>query len=233
MPLTMDDSPFAKLPGELRTAIYELVLTRRDPITLSCQRCSRGTKHQRRTHLHPLSTTLCLTQTCRQVRHESKLIFFSGNAFVFEHRWITSQHNAFLSAMSKLPTDCVLAMRQVDVNLLLGICFCGQCLHAAQFLRSTLRTLFDAMRERFVQNPQCRYILTFAPCYAVEPVELVLGGSAATWEKAVGIVCSARPFEGSTNSEEIEFAQGVQRRAVKMLLYLRERSDTIRRLERG
>lgn len=62
----MDNSPFARLSAELRNKIYEFVLVEIKP----------------RVELHQFPSSNNLTKTCRQIRRESSLIFWSSNHFL-------------------------------------------------------------------------------------------------------------------------------------------------------
>lgn len=83
---TMDNSPLAKLPGELRNRIYELALYHPNGVRLREDSTDRYTRHHELAIfgiLHKLGHrhVLALAQTCRVVRMECQLLFFQLNDF--------------------------------------------------------------------------------------------------------------------------------------------------------
>jgi len=74
----MDESPLGRLPPELRLAIYEHALAQDDEIELKLK-YYRGKPALRagNTKVH----SLALTATCKQIRQESKDLFYDLNSF--------------------------------------------------------------------------------------------------------------------------------------------------------
>ncbi|KAK5114558.1 hypothetical protein LTR85_010135 [Meristemomyces frigidus] len=76
-PATMDNSPFARLPPELRNRIFDLALTR-----------SNGC----RIELDQMQNYNQLTRTCRQIRAETHAVFYSQNDFLvgsdYDNKWV-------------------------------------------------------------------------------------------------------------------------------------------------
>ena len=88
---SMENSPLARLPPELREYIYELVL--RDPSHLTVHLSSGRPKLSQPSAFrhHPLA----LAQTCAQLRDESLSIFFRINTFALETDHITTHHPGY------------------------------------------------------------------------------------------------------------------------------------------
>ena len=73
----MDDSPLQMLSPELRNTIYELVLYQPDGVVVSVWDGRPQLKRRAEQRNNPLA----LTQTCKQVREESVLLFYYINCF--------------------------------------------------------------------------------------------------------------------------------------------------------
>jgi len=77
----MDNSLFATLPAELRIYIWEFALTREEVIPILCDKCHKDKYGV--SHLRNFMDAQALTATCRQIRDESKHMFYTLNTFGF------------------------------------------------------------------------------------------------------------------------------------------------------
>lgn len=83
----MDNSPLSRLPPELRNAIYELVLTFKDPIALAKRPMKYGAPISYVLRVLNSSPNprngLALIETCNQIHQEAGNLIFSLNTFTF------------------------------------------------------------------------------------------------------------------------------------------------------
>jgi hypothetical protein len=84
----MDDSPFAKLPGEIRNKIYEPVLYQRNGIHMQKHASSNGLIYSRpstragaKNSVQRGANVLAMAQTCKELRQECQALFFNLNTF--------------------------------------------------------------------------------------------------------------------------------------------------------
>ena len=84
----MDDSPFAKLPGEIGNKIYEPVLYQRNGIHMQKHASSNELIYSRpnvragaKKSAQRGSNVLALAQTCKELRQECQTLFFNLNKF--------------------------------------------------------------------------------------------------------------------------------------------------------
>ena len=84
----MDDSPFAKLPGEIRNKIYEPVLYQRNGIHMQKHASANELIYSRpnvragaKNSAQRGSNVLALVQTCKELRQECHTLFFNLNKF--------------------------------------------------------------------------------------------------------------------------------------------------------
>jgi len=94
----MENSPLARLPGELRTQIYELVLALSHPIEI--------TVHHESSTAQASGAPLALTSTCRTIREQTLKLFYSTNNFILRtkclyllHRGHDDYNNAWISPL--------------------------------------------------------------------------------------------------------------------------------------
>ncbi|KAK3626872.1 hypothetical protein LTR56_012726 [Elasticomyces elasticus] len=81
----MDNSPLARLPPELRDAIYELVLTQEKPISLIVQSLLGGRTQRLQAQLDDCHG-LAITMVCNAARHETSQLVFCCNTFTMTSR---------------------------------------------------------------------------------------------------------------------------------------------------
>ena len=112
----MESSPLARLPAELRNDVYELVLIGPAPLTFWTtyrrgKRCVMKIAPESK-HL------LALTEVCKEVRAETKLLFFAANTFVFAERQLRRLPPIFDTLRhfpSTIGSDAVRALRHVYI----------------------------------------------------------------------------------------------------------------------
>jgi hypothetical protein len=80
---TMDASPFAELPPELRNEIYCLVLKEDEPITLNYRKWP-GQPDPPSSEAEHLTLKLGLAHTCREIYFQSQKYFYAANDFIFQ-----------------------------------------------------------------------------------------------------------------------------------------------------
>jgi hypothetical protein len=84
----MEECPLNRLPGELRNRIYELALFQSSGITVFVSGV--------RPHLFKPTETkniLSLTETCKELRHESLPIFYQVNKFVLISKYLGERYS--------------------------------------------------------------------------------------------------------------------------------------------
>ena len=106
---TMSNSPLEKLPAELRIAIYELVMTRKNYVEIvnlygsTLFFCSPGGSLASG---YEDINTFALTRVSKKVRQESLPIFFATNTFVFQNRVSDTEYCWYISMSDEyLGTD--------------------------------------------------------------------------------------------------------------------------------
>ncbi|KAK4504688.1 hypothetical protein PRZ48_002649 [Zasmidium cellare] len=115
----MENSPFKKLPAELRIKIYELVLTVDDPEGITIEPSDSGSQ------IEPRATCrrkihFALIDTCKQVRSEAFPVFISQNRFRIAPRkswWLIDclpmTTRLWLSCLG----ECAQDLQSLDVHL--------------------------------------------------------------------------------------------------------------------
>lgn len=80
----MDNSPFGKLPAEIRARIFSLAMPNAKCIRF--QLLSRGVAgwYWESDNIEDIRSTPAFTRTCRQFLEESAPLFYSTESFVFE-----------------------------------------------------------------------------------------------------------------------------------------------------
>lgn len=220
----MENSLLARLPGELRTAIYEYALLYSDAVPLSCKRCSNSTAHQLRKHLRPLHALLALTQTCAQIRKECGRIFFTENTFVFCHRFTNYLERSIDMVLTRLPTVWTSKLRSVEFQLEPSICFCRGCNHATDVLRRKLLYLFQAIYLWCEEFPQCSFVFRSALCYdPAGTFELHFGDGGKSWQSVIEYAGLSRHWHDHVDTEVETLRRDVMRRTQKVFGYLWER----------
>lgn len=104
---SMDSSPFARLPAELRTEIWTYALRASHPLEIE------------ENSLHPDSSDkrlLALTETCKAIRAETRLLFFLVNTFAFENI-LNNTDVSFDNFTSSIGADAVHSLRSLTFDI--------------------------------------------------------------------------------------------------------------------
>ncbi|KAF1359339.1 hypothetical protein EJ07DRAFT_77821, partial [Lizonia empirigonia] len=103
------ESPFLRLPGEVRNRIYNLALGNRQIMILH-PRLYSAIRYSRRCHgtdpfePNTVDKLLHLTETCRQIHAETDLLVFKANDFRIGSEL---NFNKFLDSISQRQTDAI------------------------------------------------------------------------------------------------------------------------------
>lgn len=168
----MEQSPFANLPAEIRSPIWVLALEQ-PKYHLSIWQGIRSEPPS----LYPYIKArrpLALTLTCKAIRAEARLLFFSANEFTFNTTWQESLplFNGFLTAIGS---------------------------EAEHALGSVVFLLYDPSPNKFhgqvdilcelrrfaLQHPRCKVVLCGSSTYAFGSAHLDLAKLTAPWEEAL------------------------------------------------
>lgn len=92
----MDASPFARLSAELRNHIWTYALQATSPIRFRVKESLIPPHAQ-----IPLKDISALTETCRAIRSETRLLFFNTNTFAFHGilHYLDKDFNSFISSI--------------------------------------------------------------------------------------------------------------------------------------
>lgn len=102
----MDQSPFIRLPPELRDDIYEMVLVQDHPIGISQPPDSKTSR----------VSFAALLQTCHQIRNEAIAIFYSSNSFVISTPGANFTRPCLKGWLGALEPETRLLIRRVFIN---------------------------------------------------------------------------------------------------------------------
>lgn len=207
----MENSPFARLPAELRTAIYEYTFIETEDVFLFCKVCCSG---PRTSHNHPLELVqrLALSQTCAQIRREGWPIFFSANIFLCQSYWTCDLDGEFKGTFDGLPLNFLQAIRNVRLQLVDPLCFCSdrrECpgregRHGDEsHVPWKLMKLLQSMRLRGEEVPDCRIVFESRLCYDLDTkIEIVMVEFHETWASTLNHASDERHWKGIVDAEK-------------------------------
>ena len=150
----MEESPLYKLPGELRNRIYELALLQSGGITVFVSAL--------RPHLFkPTETSniLALTETCKDVRHESSPIFYEINTFTLISKYLGEQYSGDIRTarnaqwktglciwLNHVGERNVDALSHVDIDI--GTSFLYNYVPSSESIWRSVASVLDHFREK-------------------------------------------------------------------------------------
>ena len=186
----MENSPFNRLPGELRNHIYELALTRGKSVVLRRTRAGWGVHPDCRGHLcgslHPGDCPRHLpafTQTCRAIRRESNLLGFTLNTFELQYTEgfdkIQDILNSFLLQWKILTSR---KARSIVMNIgMLPVSRTRQDLHTTC---KQLLDLAENLPAATICHPECSVILKIRSATRHRMLEIDVHSLPHPWDTA-------------------------------------------------
>ena len=218
----MNNSPFARLPPELRDSIYDTALQFPDDVVLSELRREGGNGLYSESDTKQVSLNILLL--CRQISEEAAKRLYSGNTFAVVQNKVDAYCdevlNKFISSIGSTNAESLQSIR-VSYTLTQGTIFNGQ-------FRSHLRKLRDVVRE--IPHCQIKVDLSFFDIYKTillqVPLNLQILNTPGTGDAWIG------KFETSVTATE-EDTPEVQESIVFLKRHLRECRRDLERSESG
>lgn len=159
----MERSSLARLPPELRNRIYECVLVPHESLsTLGIHRPPDSHPHIKL--FGPRNAlALALAQTCKALRAESLLIFYSANRFLIKEAFLEDAFGIWRKFQRTAGHDCIRATRHVTIHITSILCFCrpemlnGEPFISQRWLNSRLPLLIVSLAEHVTAVAQKRF----------------------------------------------------------------------------
>lgn len=196
----MDASPFARLPAELRTAIWTYALQDSWPIEFLGNISPYA-------HL-PRQRMLALTEACKVIRAETSLLFFQVNTFAF-YNILYNLDGDFNNYTSLIGLDAIKSLRNLifDVHIL-GRKNTSILAHACS---PELLEALSRFRRFALVHPRCDCTLHFGPVPVLETAVIDLHQASTS---LTAVIAKLRTSEADRPSQAraIEFAARVMER---------------------
>lgn len=142
---TMDNSPLARLPAELRNDIYELSLTSGTGIVVVWR------SEVRQWHPPPLLLT------CRQIRREASSTYYAGSIFLFtchEAPWTGKINGALVNWLRALPSPALSCIRRVRL---------GDFHHYPDEIAQEIKMYKELLKQEAVEMPSAEIFVLKTP----------------------------------------------------------------------
>lgn len=180
----MENSPFAKLPAELRNNVWELALRADKPVQIT------GDFHivlppvdckLAPSQVQEMAKILALTQTCRQIHSECALLFFHFNTFEFDSTCTTFPGSSFPDFRRKIGKASFSAIS--SANITTRIRFSHVSKWSFQFCNKTSQAV-DCVKALAQPVINTRPEFEFSPPYICPRIMISLQEWDTSWKAA-------------------------------------------------